>query len=249
MTLWRSERPGTGPLVVLVHGSMDRSASFIRAERELAGRHVVRYDRRGYGRSADVPVATSFDDHVTDLFSIVAGRPAVVIGHSLGGVIGLAAAQRDPGLIRAVGAFEAPMPWVDWWPASTAGGAALQGASDPADAAETFMRRLIGDDRWEGLPERTRRERRAEGAALVGEMQFLRDPPPPYRPDEITVPVVSGRGGTSIPHHVKTAEEVARLVPGAELVVIEGAGHGAHASHPKEFAAFVERVIDRAGGS
>ena len=42
-----------GPLVVLVHGSMDRSASFIRTERHLDGRHVVRYDRRGYGRSVE----------------------------------------------------------------------------------------------------------------------------------------------------------------------------------------------------
>ena len=248
MTLWVSERPGDGPLIVLVHGSMDRSASFIRTERVLDGRHVIRYDRRGYGRSAGLPAAASFDDHVDDLFSIIDRRAAVVIGHSLGGVVALTAAQRDPSIIRAVGAFEAPMPWADWWPEGTAGGAALAAAADPADAAETFMRRIIGDERWEELPERTRRERRAEGVALVAEMRFLHDPPPPYDPGQIAVPVVAARGGTSTPHHVRTAEELARAVPGAELVVIDGAGHGAHASHPAEFAAYVERVVATVGG-
>ena len=243
MSLWVSERPGRGPLIVMVHGSMDRSASFIRTERKLAGRNVLRYDRRGYGRSTDLPVATAFDDHVDDLLAVIDGRPAVVIGHSLGGVVALTAAQREPALVRAVGAFEAPMPWADWWPPGTAGGAALAGAADPADAAETFMRRLIGDERWEELPGRTRKERRAEGVALVAEMRFLHDPPPPYDPSRITVPVVAARGGTSIAHHVRTAEELARAVPGAELVVIDGAGHGAHASHPTEFAAYVERVV------
>ena len=40
-----------GPLVVLVHGSMDRSGSWVRVVRELRDVHTVRYDRRGYGRS------------------------------------------------------------------------------------------------------------------------------------------------------------------------------------------------------
>ena len=41
---------------------------------------------------------------------------------------------------------------------------------DPADAAERFMRRLIGDARWERLPSATREARRSEGPALVGEL-------------------------------------------------------------------------------
>src|SRR5215210_7308903 len=116
MSLWVSERPGRGPLVVLVHGSMDRSAGFIRTERQLAGRNVARYDRRGYGRSIDAGVATTLDDHVADLFTVIDGRPSVVIGHSLGGIVALVAAQREPELVRAVGAFESPRPWAPWWP-------------------------------------------------------------------------------------------------------------------------------------
>ena len=33
-------------------------------------------------------------------------------------------------------------------------------------AAERFMRRMVGDARWEALPERTRATRRREGVAM-----------------------------------------------------------------------------------
>ena len=242
-----NERPGAGPLVVLIHGSMDRSASFIRAERHLEGRHVVRYDRRGYGRSVETGPAARFDDHVDDLLAIVDGRPAVAVGHSLGGVVALAAAQRCPEVVRAVGAFESPRPWRDWWPKQTAGGEALARAETPEAAAEAFMRYMIGDERWESLPERARADRRREGPALVSEMVFLRDPPPPYDAERMPVPVVVGHGGDSKDHHRRTAEELLELVPDGELFVVEGARHGAHASHPAEFAALVERAIAKAG--
>ena len=35
------------------------------------------------------------------------------------------------------------------------------------------MRRLIGDEKWERLPRRRRAARRAEGAAMVGELADL----------------------------------------------------------------------------
>ncbi len=51
--LW-SEAAGDpeAPLVVVVHGSMDRSAGLLRLSRRLdTEQRVLRYDRRGYGRS------------------------------------------------------------------------------------------------------------------------------------------------------------------------------------------------------
>ena len=44
------------PLVVLVHGSMDRMAGLAKVARRLApDHHVLRYDRRGYGHSVAHP--------------------------------------------------------------------------------------------------------------------------------------------------------------------------------------------------
>jgi pimeloyl-ACP methyl ester carboxylesterase len=244
------ERPGPGTVVVLIHGSMDRSVSFFKVAELLADLHVVMYDRRGYAKSIDVePAATSLDDHVSDLFEVIDERPAVVVGHSYGGAIALAAATRGTELIRAVGAFETPMAWMPWWPKSSAGGGVADAAvraADPGDAAEGFLRRMIGDARWESLPAKTRQLRRAEGAALVTEMTTIRQPPPPFKLDDLTFPVIVGHGSASLPHHQEAVRYQVEHAPSAELVVIEGGRHGSHASHPEEFAGFVRRVVEAA---
>ena len=233
--------------VVLVHGSMDRSTSFVKAARRLPQLHVVRYDRRGYGRSGGVPASADVDDHVADLLALVGPGPASVVGHSLGGVIALVAAERRPDVVRSVGAYEAPMPWADWWPQGTAGGAALAAAAqDPAAAAELFMRRMVGDRRWERLPARTRADRRAEGPALVGDLLMVRAGQCPYDPASIGVPVVVACGTGTAAHHAEAARRLAGTVPDATLVTVDGAGHGGHASHPEAFAAVVRQVVGAA---
>ncbi len=240
--------PADAPLVVLVHGSMDRSGGFRRVARRLDDRfRVARDDRRGYARSRRSVGPFDLTGHVDDLLVVMGGRRGVVVGHSYGGVVALAASVRRPDLVRAVGAFEPPMPWMPWWPGTTAGDVAVmaQREGGPEHAAEAFMRRMIGDERWARLPEHTRAERRADGAALVEEMIDIRSAAP-WDPADITVPVVAGHGTMGAPHHPPAVRWLVQQVPGAELVAIEEAGHGAHTSHPQEFAAFVERVVARA---
>jgi pimeloyl-ACP methyl ester carboxylesterase len=251
LDLWVGDHPAAdddgAPIVVLVHGSMDRSTAFARTRRHLRDLHVVVYDRRGYGRSAGLG-APDLEGHTDDLLAVIDGRPSVVVGHSIGGLFGLMAAQRAPALVRAVGAFETPMPWVDWWPVNSAGGRGTLDAGDPAAVAERFMRRIAGDARWEELPAATKAARRGEGQALVAELLSMRSGRAAYDMDEIHVPVVAGRGSESSPHHQRTAETLAALA-GQEggAFVIEGAGHGAHVSHPEAFAAFVRLGVASAG--
>jgi len=249
MTLHVEESgPEGAPLVALLHGSMDRCAGFARVARRLAHLRVVRYDRRGYGRSRPHEGPFGMDQQVADLLEVLGGRRAVAVGHSYGGNVVLATAARHPQSVVAVGVYEAPLSWLDWWPTSSAGSRAVAegAAGNPADAGERFLRRMLGDHRWERLPERTKHDRRAEGAALVGELSDLRAHPP-WAPDDIHVPVVVGRGELSKAHQRSGPQWVAEHVPGAELVEIAGAHHGAHLSHPAEFAAFVERTVARAG--
>ncbi|MEQ1788758.1 MAG: alpha/beta hydrolase, partial [Acidimicrobiales bacterium] len=117
-----------------------------------------------------------------------------------------------------------------------------------ADAAERFMRRMIGDARWESLPERTRTQRRAEGPALVTELRSIRAPQPaPYDPADLVVPVIAAHGSRSRPHHQETAQALAAAVPGSELVVVDGAEHGVHLTHPAAVADLVRRAVAAAG--
>jgi pimeloyl-ACP methyl ester carboxylesterase len=238
--------PADAPLIVLVHGALDRSAGFAKVARRLNGEHrVLRYDRRGYGRSQACPGPYTVATNVADLLDLLAGRQAIVVGHSYGGDIALAAAAARPDAIRAVGVYEPPMPWTSWWPAISAGSAAVSERGDPELTAEHFMRRMIGDDRWAALPERTRMQRRAEGVALVAEVADL-SRQAPFTPDAVRPPVVVARGGAGTAHHAESVQRLVAVLPDAELYEIAGAGHGAHMSHPAEFAAFVRRVAGRA---
>src|ERR687894_3327438 len=119
--IWAQE-VGEGPLVVLVHGAMDRSGGMLRVRRLLQGTcRVLRYDRRGYARSLSAGPPTSFGQQVDDLAALLDGRPAVLAGHSFGGLICLALAERRPELVRSVLAYEAPMILAPWWPGGRTG--------------------------------------------------------------------------------------------------------------------------------
>ena len=106
---------------------------------------------------------------------------------------------------------------------------------------------MLGDKLWERLPASMRAERRAEGPTLVAEMRSVRPPAPvPFDPRAITVPVLAAHGSETRPHHVRATEALAELVPRGEFAVVAGASHGAHLSHPEEFAALVRRTIELA---
>ncbi|MEZ5256027.1 MAG: alpha/beta hydrolase [Ilumatobacteraceae bacterium] len=233
-------------VIVLVHGAMDRSSGMARLARQLDRRHrVLRYDRRGYAGRVGEPGAMTIAGHVDDLFDLAAGRRIVAVGHSLGGDIVLAAAEQQPDQVLGVVAFEPPLSWEPWWPSRTAGAAARDRASSPQDAAEAFMRRLIGDERWEGLPERTREQRRAEGPALLTELADLRAHRP-WTAAGVRCPVVVGVSERAWAHHRQGTAAVAAEIAGAELVELAGCGHDAHASVPKEFATLlIEPLIAR----
>ncbi len=245
---------GTGPLVVLVHGSLDRAGSFARVTRRLTDLHTVAYDRRGYHRSrTDLPVHDSLTGHIDDLLDVIDGRPSVVVGHSYGGTLALGAALRPggPGPILALAAYEPPLPWLGDW--ATRGGTRAGRSprpvdEDPAEVAERFFRRMVGDTAWERLPEPTKEARRADGAALAAELAAIRIDRAPFDIPALAVPAVFGRGTASLPHHRKAVSWLVGHVPGSELVEFEGAGHGAHLTHPDAFANFVRAAVARAPG-
>lgn len=232
-------------VLVLVHGTLTRAAGLARLARRLPDFPVVRYDRRGYGKSAELGPGV-LRDHTDDLFKVLAGRSGVVMGHSFGGVVALAAGARAPGQVRAVITYEAPTPWAPWWPTWTPDRSEAT-ASDPAgDAAERFLRGTIGDEAWERLPERARLERRAEGASMLVEIGSLNGPPPPVDLRSVAVPVLSIHGSRTIERHAHAARDIAVTCPLGEEAVLDGGDHGAPLSKPLELAALVRRGVRRA---
>jgi pimeloyl-ACP methyl ester carboxylesterase len=233
-----------GPLVALVHGAMDRSAAMVLLSRRLDTDHrVLRYDRRGYARSRPAGGPFTIDCHVADLAKLLDGRPAVVFGHSYGGNVALALAERHPRLVRAVAVYEVPLSWLPWWPGSTGRrGAATRGT--PEDAAEQFMRRMVGDEKWAALSESTKAARRAEGAAFVEEIADL-GAAPPWHAERIDVPVVAIYGSLAREHHRDGCHYLAELLSDRDAIAIEGARHNGPFTHPDAVAAVIRELEAR----
>ena len=225
--------PDSENLVVLIHGSLDRSGGMALLARHIQTSHrVLRYDRRGYGRSWPHAGPFSVANQVDDLATLIGDRKAVLVGHSFGGNIALAASVRLGSQVLGVSTYETPLSWMDWWPGTTAGDMAV--ASSESEAAENFMVRLIGHKRWEALPERTRNERKREGAALVGELSSLRKNEP-WSAEEITCPVLCGFGSNGMKHHADGARWLSQNLKNARLVELRDAAHGAPMTHSLQF--------------
>lgn len=95
----------TAPPLVLVHGLALSHRSWDWLVPLLSREHrVVRIDLRGHGGSDAAPGGYELAGYVSDLVAVleqVAGSPAVVVGHSLGGLTAAAVAQQRPDLVDA----------------------------------------------------------------------------------------------------------------------------------------------------
>lgn len=95
-----------GPLLLALHGHFAEARTFTPLARQLAPHwRVVALDQRGHGRS-DRPPDFSREGYVEDAAALLrhldGPGPAVVLGHSLGGVNAYHLAFRHPRLVRAL---------------------------------------------------------------------------------------------------------------------------------------------------
>ncbi|MDQ2588517.1 alpha/beta fold hydrolase [Saccharothrix yanglingensis] len=95
---------GEGEPLVLLHGGFGDSRDFEPNLVRLADRfRVFLVDRRGHGRTPDVPGDVDADllaGDVVGFLERVVGGPAHLVGYSAGGVVALGAAARRPDLVR-----------------------------------------------------------------------------------------------------------------------------------------------------
>lgn len=101
-------RQTNGPALLFAHGFGQTRGAWSRTAQALAGEgHAgLSYDARGHGESARNPADLSYTgDQFADDLIIVAGEqaePPVLVGASMGGLFGLIAEARWPGLFSAM---------------------------------------------------------------------------------------------------------------------------------------------------
>jgi pimeloyl-ACP methyl ester carboxylesterase len=223
--------------VVFVHGVLDRGRSFDRVAALLTGEcRMVWYDRRGYGESlnaAGAPVGV--DGHIEDLLTVLDGRPAIVVGHSFGGVTVLGTALKAPDLVEGVVLYETGMAWIPGWD-DRALRPLLWGAQPEADVV-----RLMLGDRFAQMAPDQRAAWVEEARAFVAEERSVRTGGEPFDIGDLHAPLVFGHGD-SYPFEA-VADHLRQVVERVEVVKVPGAGHNAHRTHPGPFADLVRAGV------
>jgi 3-oxoadipate enol-lactonase len=217
-------------------------------ERQLPGlgKHfrVVRYDARGHGASPAPPGPYSIDDLTDDAVAVLdrLGLERVhFVGLSLGGMVGLRLAAREPGrvdrlAVMAATAFvEQPAPWADR--------AALVRAEGTAAVAQTVVSRWLTagyaaahpeDVAWlVAMVQSTSAQGYASSCAAIEHLDLRADLPRILAPTL----VVGGAADTSMP--LPNQELIAAAVPGATLRVVADAAHLANVEHADEVNALL----------
>lgn len=110
-----AEGPNAGPPLVLIHGLGVCWQGFLPLLPALVMRwRVLAVDLRGHGKSGRVAGRYGAEDYVGDIEAFirqVAGEPAALYGHSLGGVVATGLAARFPELVRALIIGDSPLYW------------------------------------------------------------------------------------------------------------------------------------------
>ncbi len=101
-----AEGPANGPPLLLLHGLGRHWQVFLPLMPALSQRwHIFAPDLRGHGRSSRVARGYDGPRYSSDIASLLrerVGAPAVIFGHSLGGMLGMWLASHHPELVRAL---------------------------------------------------------------------------------------------------------------------------------------------------
>jgi pimeloyl-ACP methyl ester carboxylesterase len=222
-----------------------------------AGYRVVTFDHRGFGWSEDTDHhrPLQFQEIVDDTAGLLDGlgiTTAHLVGTSVGGVIARCVADERPGLARSltfIGSSPGDGSLPVWSPEYAAVAMDPPGAS-PEERVDYLVRelRVMSDDRFDEAAARARAERvvrrgwtvdavrrtvRAAKARSQGErdLQALAS---------ITVPTLVVHGTNDQVLLLDHGLMLAKVIPNAELLVIEGMGHDVQ---PHYVPAILERLL------
>jgi pimeloyl-ACP methyl ester carboxylesterase len=251
---------GTGPTLVLVHGFGGAKEDFAEQVDALAARHrVVTFDHRGHGGS-DSPTdsaAYSLDRMALDTLAVadaIGADQFRLLGHSMGGMIARRVVLASPERIEALMLMDTspgPVPGIDGELVEMAAVIALnEGMGELKRIMDAFAplstpayEQLLAER--PGYQEFNDRKWATLSAVMWATMgREIRD-----QPDElaalsvVTCPTLVIVGEQDEPF-VGVSHQMAKTIPGAEIVVIPDAGHSPQFENAAAWLSALERFLD-----
>ena len=263
---------GEGPPVVLIHGNtvslLDFEASGL-IDRLALGHRVIAFDRPGYGHSTRprdrlwTPSAQAELLHAA-LTQLGIERP-VVVGHSMGAMVGLALALDHPADVRSLvllGGYYYPSVRVDAlltapvalpllgdvmrYTVTAVSGRLMiktlvKGMFAPKDVPSGFFPVLVREMMLRPVQIRANAE---DAAFMIPQARASSE-----RHGELRMPVTIIAGAQDLVVDVEAhSTRLHRDVPHSELIVVPGAGHMVHYAVPDKIVAAIHKDMPDAGG-
>ena len=246
---------GSGSPILLVHGFPLDSRMWEAQIPVLAsaGRRVVAPDLRGFGRSqSDRPFTLeALADDLHALMQDLRALPFVLAGLSMGGYVSLAYMRKYPADVRGLVLIDTKAE------ADTTEGTQgrekmieLVGKEGATAVADQMMPKMLAKDAAEQRPQvaaALRRIMEACPSQTIGHaLAAMRD-----RPDRsgelsaVSVPTLVIVGDSDAITPPSVAESMARKIPGAQLVVVRGAGHMSPMEQPEQVNRGLKGFLER----
>ncbi|MBN1320020.1 MAG: alpha/beta hydrolase [Thermoleophilia bacterium] len=246
---------GQGPPLVLLHGGMDDGRSWRRQLDGLSGEFtVLAWDAPGCGRSSDVPDSwrmPHFAEALAGWLEAIGIERPHVLGLSWGSSVALEFYQRHPSVPASLTLASAYAGWAGSLPPDEVAArleSVLAAADSPRETLLQGLPGLLGP----AMPKESVHElldiwmdsagsRHPGGYRAIAHSMAeadLRGVLP-----QIRVPTLLLYGELDQRAPLCVARDLHDSIPGAELVVIPGAGHLSNIETPEEFNAQVRRFI------
>lgn len=243
---------GSGPPVVLVHAFQMDAREWDEVAPELAKDfRVIRYDVRGHGRSAGATTPTAAHDDLRDLLDELNVPRASLVGLSMGSGIVLDAALAYPARVDRLVMVSPTVSGVtsvipnDWMMPIIA--QVRAGARDSAAALWWASSMMAGARKRGAAGERYHRVV-LDNARIWGENPANRlplSPPANARLESLAAPLLVIAGERDAAAIRQLAEMLARRVPNAGAVTMQGAGHMISVEKPAELAAEIAEFLSQ----
>ena len=227
---------GEGPLVLFLHGIRGNRRNWFPQLEVFSGSGfaAAAWDARGYGDSDDYEGALQFDHFAGDVMRVaehLGARKLHLVGLSMGGRIARNVALRFPErlwsltLVSTAPGFDALSP-----------DQVKRFVTEHRNRSADTVRRLIGsrarkeatDELFDSIS-RVREE--SYRKTIVASVAQDRDAPI----ENIRVPTLVIAGDEDKVYPTRIARELAQRIPGAELVLMRGAGHLPNLERPGRF--------------